>query len=233
MIFYSSKNDILDTDKYMKYDTGGNSVIYKKENEDVLFKVYKVDSTYKYHMAKRNFNMMKEYDIPNLVKLLDYYFQYKQKANAILPMDAYTMKLVDGNRVDLIDMDKNYINQVLLQLEEIIDRLTERKLLIGDAHKDNIIFNENGVTLIDLDQITHMSLFTKKTIYSFNKSGLLYIMSTKIRSEIKEKYPELDVLTPNFYYREDSSFYNDCSILLEEQKVIDSVKKHSYVRNMK
>ena len=60
MIYYSSNNKILDTDKYLKYDTGGNSTVYKNINSNVLFKVYRFDSKYRYHMGKNTFEMLKK-----------------------------------------------------------------------------------------------------------------------------------------------------------------------------
>ncbi len=228
MIYYSSNNKILDTDKYLKYDTGGNSTVYKNINSNVLFKVYRFDSKYRYHMGKNTFEMLKKLDIPNLVKLYDYYFLYKQKINAFLPMDAYTMELVDGKRIELIDMDKEYISQVLMQLDETLQKLTDKKILIGDSHKDNIIFNENGATLIDLDQFMKMNLFSKRSIYSFNKSGLMYSITTRILTEFNKKNPNKSF--PFFYPKENTSFYDDCKFLLEETNVEESIKKYCYSR---
>ena len=229
MIYYSLNKKILDTDKYSKFDHGGNSTIYKNIGSDILFKVYKFDINYRYHMRKKNFEMLKEKNIPNLVKLMDYYFQFDQKINSILPMDAYTMKMVKGKKIDLIDMDRNYMKNILEQLEETLKCLSNEKILIGDAHKDNIIFNENGVTLIDLDQFIKMGLYSKKGIYDANKSSLMHIITMKILMEFRKKNPNLSL--PFFWSKEDTSLYDDCEFLLEEENVEDSVKKYSYKRN--
>lgn len=73
MLLYSSKHEIIDADKYEFYGSGANSKVYVK-NDEVL-KLYK-DVKIRYYMKRKTFEMLKEADIPNLVKLRDYYNQY-------------------------------------------------------------------------------------------------------------------------------------------------------------
>lgn len=225
MIFYASNNELLDTDKFEEYDKGGNSIIYKSRDEEKLFKVYKYNVHYKYHMAKANFKMLKEYNISNLVKLYEYYHLYNGIVDRLLPMDGYTMEKISSPKKELLCADRNYLSYILSQLEETLKELSDKKILIGDAHKDNILFTENGVTLIDLDQYSKTKISSKRGIYYVNKENLIYSISSRFIYEYAKKYPKSLVKT--LRARQGTSLTEDFNDYLTEDNIESTLRKYN------
>ena len=193
MNYYNDNNEQFDLSNFSYYSEGRCAKVYT--NNDIAFKIYTLDCKYKMYLSKKMFKLLKNSNICNIVKLLDYYHIDKK---SILPIDAYSMEFVKGKDIDLVSASREYIDDILKQLEETSSKLTEKSILIFDAHCENILFKENGVTIIDPDQFYQRRLLPKKLIYEVNiqnmynyiKSSLAYEMKLK-----KEKYvlPYLDV----------------------------------------
>lgn len=224
MIYYSSNNEPLIADDYTCFNNGGTSVIYKKGDE--LFKVYKNDAPYKSRIKKNMFEYIRQSNIPNLVKLIDFYFEIEGILNKILPIDAYTMEQISGEMIELLTADKQYIELILNQLEETLEKLSEYKIIIEDSHKGNIIFNKNGVHIIDLDSFWHSKIiYTKKEIYYLNKCRLLYSISAKINSELEKEKSLKRVVV--FKWNRNTSITEDFSDFLTEDTLQETIKKYN------
>lgn len=216
MEFYNKKNKPLIFEGFDLFTKGGCAYIYKRD--DILLKVYDLNCKYRYYMSRKMFELLKKNDIPNLVKLYDYFRIFRSR---ILPMDAYTMKYVGGNNVKLIKADREYLSDIGNQLDETIIRLTDKKIVIFDAQCDNILFKENGVTIIDPDQFVHKKLATKKAIYNFNKmQALSYIRDTITREMNSSGNYEYNL---PLIFPEEESIKNSILSLAKEGNIEDSI----------
>ena len=174
MIYFNKDNKELDSSDYEYFSKGMCASVYKRD--DVLFKVYNLDCKYSLYLSKKMFRTLRDLKIDNMVELIDFYHQYKSR---ILPMDAYTMKFVGGKDVDLLTASKEYIVDIANQLDETIAQLSEHKIVMHDAHRENILFKENGVTIIDPDQFYSTRCLSEKAVYERNKCiAILYITDT-------------------------------------------------------
>lgn len=218
---FSSKDEKIDTTNFTYYRSGNFSDVYK--SGDVLLKIYKETTTYKYYMPRRLFLLLKKYNIPNLVKLIDYYHNYCGKVDKFLPMDAYTMEFVKDKKIFLTEMNLEYIDKVVDMLEETLEELSKNHILIEDSHEGNILFTENGVTMLDPDQYLHVRLLTKKFIYQLNKEKIIKAMNDTINTEVShEGYCGfLDYIFPSFT----GSLSLDVKNYLKKANVRESIQK--------
>lgn len=182
MYYYDKNNNKFYVDDFEFFNEGVCAKVFKKD--DILFKVYKFDCKYRFYLSKKMFNAIKNLNINSMVKLLDYYYSYK---TLFLPMDAYSMKLVDGKDIKLIYADKEYVKDIAKCLEETIRILTDNKIIMFDCHYKNILFKENGVTIIDPDQFGFYKLLTKKKIYEKNKLMCIKYITDTIKHEVDDK----------------------------------------------
>ncbi|MBQ3475501.1 MAG: hypothetical protein IJH20_04965 [Bacilli bacterium] len=194
MEFRNKKNEIFDLDGFEYYSSGECAKVYRKD--DIAFKLYNFDCKYRLYLSRKVFEILKTIKSSGLVELIDY---YHNSTSHILPMDAYSMKFIDGKEVELITAPKEYLSDVLTKLDETIKKLSDRKIVIFDTNCDNILFKENGATIIDPDQFFHSRLLSKKTIYELNKQKIFEYFISTIMKEMKEK--RVSYLLSNPYKR--------------------------------
>ena len=189
MELFDKKNETYEFDGYTLFSKGSCANIYKKD--DTILKIYNLSCKYKFYLSRKMFELLKKNNIPNLVKLLDYYRLYKSR---VLPMDAYTMEYVSGDDVELITASRDYLLRVAKQLEETISMLTNKKIMIFDAQSYNVLFKENGITILDPDQFTEHRLLSRKTLYGYNKMQALNYVTDTIDKEMNSKGYKFDSL---------------------------------------
>lgn len=194
MEFRNKKNEIFDLDGFEYYSSGECAKVYRKD--DIAFKLYNFDCKYRLYSSRKVFEILKTIKSNGLVELIDYYYN---STSHILPMDAYSMKFIGGKDVELVTAPKDYLTDILTELDETIKKLSDRKIVIFDTNCDNILFKENGATIIDPDQFFHSSLLCKKTIYELNKQRIFEYFISTIMKEMKEK--RVSYLLSNPYKR--------------------------------
>lgn len=222
MGLYSSDNNLLKTQDFSYYASGKFSNIYKKD--DILLKIYNIDCGYRYIISNKLFNFLKKKEIANLVKLFQSYHRYTDFYFKFLRADAYTMGYVNDKKIKLIDMDKEYLNDVLAMLEETLEELSENKILIEDSHRGNILFTEGGVTILDPDQFIIMKLLSKKSIYEHNKKKILFAINDTLLNEkiLKTNDGCYCFVTST----RGKSLTYDMNNYFTEKKIIDSINKY-------
>lgn len=222
MSLYSNNNNLLKTQDFSYYASGQFSNIYK--NDDILLKIYKEDCGYRYIISNRMFNYLRKKEIPNLVKLYQSYHRFNGFFYKHLRADAYTMKYIKDKKIQLIDMDKGYLCDILGMLEETLGELSENKILIEDSHKGNILFTEGKVTILDPDQFIICKLLSKKCVYQHNKKKLLYAINDTL---VHEKLFTTDsccyrYITPT----KGKSLTYDMNNYFTDEKIVDSINKY-------
>lgn len=224
-----SINDIV-YDKYFRkveindftyFKSGNCANIYRKD--DILFKKYNCDCKYKDYMTRNVFNAIKKNNIPNMVELYDYYYKKNNLLFHILSLDYYTMKCVTDTKITFIDSSKEYLKDVLTKLEDTVERLSELKICIGDASSDNILFTENGVTLLDPDFYRITRYLSKKEVYNYNVYQVILYISRTIYKELYNKI----TITDHTYFDYDSNdgLVNSFMKSFKNETVRKSLKK--------
>lgn len=215
MAYLNRNNEQFDLTGFQYYSSGVCANVYKKD--DIAFKVYNQDCKYRLYLSKKVFTLLKAIRARNIVELYDY---YHESSSHFLPMDAYSMKFISGKDVDILHVSKDYLIDALEQLEETIRTLSDYKMVIFDSHHDNILFKEDGPTIIDPDQFYHSSLITKREAYERNKIRIIeYFMST-IMDNMKSNHDSYVIINPYKRKLTLKKCFMDC---IKEDTIYDTI----------
>ena len=221
-MLYDKNDNILDTTNFTYFNEGKCAKLFRDNN--TVLKSYKFDCTYRYYFSKEVFDKLKELDLESIVKLYDYFYLYKKgKFGHILKPDAYTMEYVNNPNINLLDQDKEYLLDIMSKLEKDINILTNNKIRLSDAHYQNIIFQEKGAKIIDIDLLRNVKLLNKKKLLLFNKIELLYYIISILKYELKQE---------NLYnYKFECVFNPNCLTDLTVTDYLDKTLKKDIIRN--
>ena len=220
MSLYSSEKILLDTQKFDYYDEGGCATIYKCD--DILLKIYNEECKKRHYIKKSMFQLIKNSDIPNMVKLLDLYYKYNRTITRLGTMDAYTLEIVKGKRINLLEQKRDYLKDMIDKFESTIDKLVELKVIIEDPTSHNIIFTENGPTIIDPDQFIRVPFLSPKTLYELNKEKIIIYLNKTI--DAKKETESARYIFCGF----NSSLTRDFNNFLEEETINETIQKKVY-----
>ena len=182
MLFYDKKGYPVEFKNYEYLDRGNCAKVYIKEN--VALKVFDCNS--KAIMRKDLFQILKYSNLENLIKLYDYYYSFKlfPILRKFIAMDSYTMEYIDEERESLIFASSEYIEKISEQLEVLLQKLSERRIVINDAHYGNIIFGKSGVTIIDPDHFYISNDHSISEIISKNREEAIKYLNDTIENEM-------------------------------------------------
>ena len=217
MEYRNNKNELFNLDGFQYYSSGECANVYRKD--DIAFKIYNYECKYRLHLSRKVFEILKTIKSSGLVELMDY---YHVSNSHILPMDAYSMKFIGGKDVELVTAPRDYLSDVLNQLDETIKRLSEKKIIIFDTNSENILFKENGATIIDPDQFFHSRLLCKKTIYELNKQRIIEYFISTIMKEMKDKREAYLLINP---YKRGLSLNKCIMNKIKENNIYESITK--------
>lgn len=223
MALYSNTNEIVDTKEFTYFDKGNCAKVYS--NGEILLKVYNHDCDYRFFLKKNMFDLLKKLNLPSIVKLHDYYFYFTDWFHKFLSMDAYTMDLVKGDNIPLLDYDRTHLIEALKDLEETLEILSDNHIVLWDVNPRNIIISSNGITIIDPDQFFKSRFHSKKRIYESNKKELINCLNSTLFLETLKR--ENMVSTSFIINSKNSSFIDDVSNSLHDDTFYHSMKsKH-------
>ena len=232
-MLYDTNGSILDTSNFNfidedAIDEGACARIYKDKDNDMVIKTYKSSCKANYMLLRKTFEIIKELDLPSIVKLYNYYYDSNNKIiqHLMLP-SGYTMEYIDNPKIILLDQNVEYLLDVMSKLEKDINILTDNKIKIGDAHEDNIIFQQNSAKLIDIDFFRKVNLTNKEKLLFHNKKELLYYIKSTIINELKRK----NIFNYNFLFLFDFNSLSYMSVtdylntLLDKGNIQESILK--------
>ena len=184
---YNKYKELKEFQNFEYFKSGKCANIYKKD--DILLKIYNSHCKSQYYLKKKVFNLLKELNISNIATLYEYYYLY-DKMNNFVPMDAYTMKYIENDNINILDQPKEYLIDTVRNLEDTCLKLADNRIKMHDVHANNVILNNNGPTLIDVDTYNLYKLSSFKKIYLNNKLELLNFLKSRIKKDIKLKQIE-------------------------------------------
>lgn len=184
-MLYRKDGTKLDTAQFRHFDPsskigGSQSEIYI--NDDTLLKMYNVDSSDRYRMSVKLFELLKKLNDKNIVTLYEYFYNLNSKFYQLFSMDAYTMQLVVRRDGKLIDADRKEILEIIKSLDATIKRLSDKKIVINDMKGTHLIPTDNGITIIDPDMF-YRSIRSKYMIYEYNKAAIILALDGLLYGE--------------------------------------------------
>ncbi len=211
--------EIENIESYLYLSEGKNAKVFVYK--DNLLKLYKYDCTYKSMISKSMFKTLKEIENKNFVDLGEIVYREKER----LFIDGYTMKKVDGDKIDLIEADTEYFLEMMHCLDNLADEFTRKRIIMYDTHEKNIIFTENNVTVIDPDKF-FKSIRNKKNIFLINKLRIMeYINCTLMSDYINNNHRNMsEIMLPNHEIRNNTDLSYYYSKRLVKKKLKDNFK---------
>ena len=220
---YTKDDEIYDFDDFEWIGEGRCANIYRLD--DIVLKKYKLDCSYRYFLSKNVFERLKKIHLPNIVTLLEYYYSYPGRLYHMLPFDGYTMKYVDSKDLNILYESTNYLLETITSLEKTCFLLAKNKIAIHDAHHSNIIFHENGATIIDIDLFNICNFSSIKRISLNNSKELFYYIKSELQHQmIVSGYPGY-CLDRFVKFQEKVPVLEQFQSILDEETPIKSLEK--------
>ena len=147
--------------------------------DDYVFKEY-FDCVKAYRIKYKMFNLMnsiKDRHIARIDELLMYTDKYNSNMNSetnfsLNNADAYVMPVYYSDGSNILDKYMEYNFQMISELDQLIQLLTQMQILIADVKTDNAIIQENNIVLIDWDLFSICDNFSFETLLEYNRKRL-------------------------------------------------------------
>lgn len=156
-LFFQDRTLFDDSNYNLFINSGKFGHIYKNLNDNSVLKLYSDCCPVLAKMDLDLFMKLKSCSIPNLVSLYDCLF--------------YSSDFL----------------HFIYELEKMVKVASENNILLRDVHPDNICFNSNGFTLIDLDNFLLSSSRNRNIIYEKNKQSIINCINMIFSSLVDEK----------------------------------------------
>ena len=199
------------------YDEHGKKIIIKINWELVgsgLYgTVYQIDNnvclkhiSYPFNTNKEIIKEFMKLDLPSFYKI------YKLLFDKYNEITGYIMKYYKNEEIDIMTMPIEYTLDNLASMLKDIRIISEKNILVEDAHTDNVILNNDRIIIIDVDNysLSQRCDILNKNIYS------IYSLFQNIYVESMLKYYEVTneelIVTRKLFYGKDIDYiYNELS----------------------
>lgn len=195
MAYYNRKYQKIKLDNMEYLSSGGCAqVFYDKEK---IFKEYSSKTSLNWRLSEKMFDVLKDIDNPNFMKLFDIYSDYN-RLNLLrkrpFVVDAYTAKYYpENNLVNVMFEQKDYLLENIEKLEKLFETFSDYRICAEDVKKRNTVINRNGIIIIDPDLFYIFNEDASKDFMSrVNKRRLLELVRSIM---INSESDEVDYLT--------------------------------------
>lgn len=160
----------LDINDSLIIGSGFYSDVYRV-NQDTCFKHY----TYRPERFTEDYiRYVRELDFHNLYRIYDLIYDENKR------FSGYTMKLY--KKIDIADQKQRYIYDSYMECMKVMERLSREKLYLYDLHEDNMVVSNEGLIIIDCDNM--YKCFNQETAAIDNYRVLRSTISEIIASSI-------------------------------------------------
>lgn len=190
----------LDMSKFYDSDVAGNrkrdiesgkrkhKSLFYEDNAGTLLKVFTTNEVGKKIIgddvfSPKAFETIKEIKNPSIVKLYDYYSDSDLRHD----IDAYTMEKVHTRKIDILTEDKAILLCYLSDLQKLAKDLSDKGIRMNDPNGANLLFNDRGPVVVDLDYYYKHMVYSKNELETWNKSiALNYFHNYAINNYIND-----------------------------------------------
>lgn len=149
MILYNEKNKKVEITSKM-FDRGHCAEIHKI-NDQVCAKIYYDDCSFENRIYKSMYEDLKTIKSDYLVKL--YQLLYKDLNHEIIR--GYIMKYYIDNPLIFLYKEVEFALSMMEEHLKLIDQLSERNIIVEDLSRENIVYSDDKVIIIDPDLFYH------------------------------------------------------------------------------
>lgn len=198
MKFINEKGKIINLGDFKFLDHGNCANIYY--NNNLVFKKYKSNTQSEYKINSKVFNILKDINNPNFIKLYDIYMltTLKERFSYLLNItkfriDAYTAKYYKKDYIDPLYINKDYLLSNLHEIEKIFCELSRYRVKVGDIHANNTVYTNDTITIIDPD-LFELSTSSQSEIEILNKRHIIKLFESMIENSSGLFYDERNAL---------------------------------------
>lgn len=150
-------------------------------NNDIVLKEYFFDTDTDFRLNPEMFDIMKDIDNPNFIKLLEIYSDFDllellKNRMKVLPFitDAHIAKYYVDDAVNVLYTSKDYILDNFRELEILFNIFTDNSIATDDVKRKNAILNSRRIIIIDPDSF-YITKSSKEVLTLQNKKKLLHL----------------------------------------------------------
>lgn len=192
---YDSDGNVFDF-KPNLLDRGSSAAVYKISDDVCLKKFYPWSLE---HLVLRS----DELQVIKKLKLSNIYEVYEFLYNSKNDFAGYTMKFYQKEIMDLFLVETSFILDNFTSIDKSIIELAKHNICLYDMHGSNAIINNNGITLIDVDD-SHFD-------YSSSVDDIISINREQVSRILKDIFYE----SLKLFYRYDYVKLYDERVILE------------------
>lgn len=165
----------IDMNEFYYVNSGNFGKIYR--NNVIVLKKYYDSIPECFKIQKAIFDILKDIDSANFIKLYNAYMEDKQHSknsrmkNKFL-IDAYTAKYYQKDYISPALVDKEYILENFNEMEKICKIFQDYSISLHDVKIENTILTKDSIVIIDPDLFTFSDL-EKENLIRWNKRKLL------------------------------------------------------------
>ncbi len=230
-MLYRKDGTSFDTTEFKYYEvdkqnTGNKSKLFLCD--DTLIKLYNIDARTVYRINISMFNLLKKLNDKNLVKLREYFYSVNSKLYKLFSIDAYTMDFIKKRDEKLINIERKEFLELIKSLDETLNRISEKGIIIEDMKPCHLIPTDNGITIIDPDMFHRTIIHSKDYVYDLNKTRILTALNALLYGEFDED---------DYYKIEPVFFTNDRYLtlhqLIQQQLNEDTIRENQIQKKIR
>lgn len=220
MKYYNNYGELVNFELDSSINHGQCSNIYKLD-EKYAFKKYFTYTSYKARMNYETYELLKRLNHSHTNKVDELCYDYSEidNVNQLVEnlnnymIDGYKYVYIEEDKVDIFEMSSEYLIYNLSSLENFSASLTEQSVCAFDLKRDNTVFSNDKIILIDLDCLYKEELASIDMIKKYNDNALI------------DLFKDLFKTCPSYLYQYNNEITDLFNMDKKEKTITASVSK--------
>lgn len=208
MKYFNKEDEIIKFNNSFPFNNNGSHAKIYRLGDDACLKKFR------YAWDVYDLKMFKEY---MKMELNNYYKIYDLLYNKYGRLSGYTMKHYDNKIDNVIDMPSEYITDNFNNISKDISTLSNNGIIVKDLIPSNLIYGDNKITVIDIDQYKLDKDMDKDTLNRVNEINLCVCLYRLLKSNLLNGYVDDNL----------AKYLNNLDSLFDEKKINVMTKKLS------
>ncbi len=181
-----NKKVIIDESILSNFINNGEYGNVYRYNENQCIKIYNdKEFKIKFFLTTYLYNYLKEISSTNLVSIDELLFKDNKY---MFQADAYIMEYYEAIYQNILLVPSDYLIENLEKLLILSKELSKKHIIIDDLKKDNTIFTEDKIVLIDIEHYILDRNISQREISKINNSTISCLFNQITLNELKKYY---------------------------------------------
>ena len=181
-----NKKVIIDESILNNFINNGEYGNVYRYNENQCIKIYNdKEFKIKFFLTTYLYNYLKEISSANLVSIDELLFKDNKY---MFQADAYIMEYYEAIYQNILLVPSDYLIENLEKLLILSKGLSKKHIIIDDLKKDNTIFTEDKIVLIDIEHYILDRNISQREISKINNSTISCLFNQITLNELKKYY---------------------------------------------